>query len=145
MGTIAISTSAVPNIANAKEEAAVATTALGSSELIKKVATFAAGGAVALVVSNLLTTTEKSDLCTSKIDTVFPGALKNKKLVSKVSDSLKKYGYGSKSLVATSLCADEVNRVLEKDFSAVYDDNFSMGGLAGTVWRLQSLCIIDEL
>jgi hypothetical protein len=40
-------------------------------------------------------------------------------------------GYGESSLLATSLCGDEVNRVLEKDFGAVWGDNFSMGGLAG--------------
>jgi len=29
------------------------------------------------------------------------------------------------------LCCDEVNRELEKEFRAIYGDNFSMGGLAG--------------
>ena len=55
----------------------------------------------------------------------------NAELVDKVSGALSKYGYGSTTLVATSLCCDEVNRVLEKDFAAVYGDTFSMGGLAG--------------
>ena len=67
----------------------------------------------------------------AKIGSVFPGALKNKDLVDKVSKSLEKYGYGRDTLVATSLCADEVNRCLEQDLSDVYGDNFSMGGLAG--------------
>lgn len=33
--------------------------------------------------------------------------------------------------MASSLCCDEVNRILEKDFALHYNDNFSMGGLAG--------------
>merc|ERR1712003_423549 len=44
---------------------------------------------------------------------------------------LAEHGYGGTTLLASSLCCDEVNRVLEKDFSAIYGDNFSMGGLAG--------------
>jgi len=67
----------------------------------------------------------------TKINSVFPDALKNKDLVSKVSKSLKAYGYGKDSLLATSLCADEMNRVLENDFAAVFDSNFAMGGLSG--------------
>ena len=65
------------------------------------------------------------------IATNFPKAKKNADLVSTVAEKLEKHGYGSNSLVATSLCADEVNRVLEDDFKKVYNDNFSMGGLAG--------------
>jgi hypothetical protein len=41
------------------------------------------------------------------------------------------YGYGSNSLVATSLCCDEVNRPLEKELAKQYDEPFVMGGLAG--------------
>jgi hypothetical protein len=52
-------------------------------------------------------------------------------LVGKVTGALKQYGYGESSLLACSLCCDEVNRVLEKDFSKHYTDNFNMGGLAG--------------
>ena len=51
--------------------------------------------------------------------------------VKAVKSALDKYDYGSNSIVATSFCADEVNRVLEQDFSEVYDYNFNMGGLAG--------------
>jgi len=67
----------------------------------------------------------------SKVTEAFPKAMTNADLVSKVTGALKEYGYGETSLVATSLCCDEVNRVLEKDFSEHYTDNFSMGGLAG--------------
>jgi hypothetical protein len=61
----------------------------------------------------------------------FPNAVSNKDLVDKVTVALKEFGFGETSLVATSLCCDEVNRVLEKDFSKHYTDSFSMGGLAG--------------
>jgi hypothetical protein len=61
----------------------------------------------------------------------FPKAITNAELVNKVTSALKAYGYGESSLLATSLCCDEVNRVLEKDFAKHYTDNFSMGGLAG--------------
>lgn len=67
----------------------------------------------------------------SKVHSAFPNAVTNDELVSKVTGALGEFGYGESSLVATSLCCDEVNRVLEKDFSVHYTDNFSMGGLAG--------------
>lgn len=131
MGTIAVATSAVPAVANAKKAAEEATVAAPAAfGVAKQVAFFAAGGVVGLVGKSLLKE-KAAEKCVDKIDAVFPGALKNKDLVSKVDKALSRYGYGSDSLVATSLCADEVNRVLEKDFSAVYDDNFHMGGLAG--------------
>lgn len=61
----------------------------------------------------------------------FPKALKNAELITKVTDRLREYGYGSTTLVATSLCCDEVNRPLEKDLAKAYDEPFVMGGLAG--------------
>jgi len=67
----------------------------------------------------------------AKVTAAFPRAISHADLVSKVTSVLKEYGYGESSLVATSLCCDEVNRVLEKDFAKHYTDNFSMGGLAG--------------
>jgi hypothetical protein len=51
--------------------------------------------------------------------------------MKKVTEGLSKYGYGSTSLVATSLCCDEVNRPLEKELAKSYDEPFVMGGLAG--------------
>jgi hypothetical protein len=62
---------------------------------------------------------------------IFPRAITNAELVDRVGEALLAYGYGETSLVATSLCCDEVNRVLEKDLSKLYTANFSMGGLAG--------------
>lgn len=74
---------------------------------------------------------EVSDKALQKINQVFPGSVSNKELVARVFDKLAVRGYGRDSLVASSLCCDEVSRVLEKDFSVVYNDNFHMGGLAG--------------
>lgn len=66
------------------------------------------------------------------VKATYPGALDNAALAKKVIPALEKYGYNKKNtLVATSLCCDEVNRELEKEFAKVYGDNFSMGGLAG--------------
>jgi hypothetical protein len=61
----------------------------------------------------------------------FPCAVTNKDLVNKVTGALQDFGYGENTLVATSLCCDEVSRILERDFSDIYTYNFTMGGLAG--------------
>merc|ERR1712051_307064 len=46
-----------------------------------------------------------------KAKEAFPGALTNSELVSKITETLEKKGYNKEtSLVATSLCCDEVNR-----------------------------------
>lgn len=55
----------------------------------------------------------------------------NAELVTKVTRALKKYGYDSSTLVAFSLCSDEVNRPLEESFYGWYGEHFAMGGLAG--------------
>jgi Limiting CO2-inducible proteins B/C beta carbonyic anhydrases len=81
-------------------------------------------------LSNLLSPADKS-ICETKIGAVFPRALKNKDLVDKVSKNLEKYGFGRSTLFVTSLGADELNRCLEEDFTSVYGDHFSMGGLGG--------------
>jgi hypothetical protein len=51
--------------------------------------------------------------------------------MKRLGERLGPYGYGSNSLVATSLCCDEVNRPLEKELAKQYDEPFVMGGLAG--------------
>lgn len=61
----------------------------------------------------------------------FSNAITNNELVARVTSALQKYGYGNSTLLATSLCCDEVTRDLEKAFSDRYGDNFSMGGLSG--------------
>ena len=68
----------------------------------------------------------------NKVKDVFPGALTNSELVNKVESTLESNGFDSgKTLVATSLCCDEVNRPLEAEFDTKFDTNFNMGGLAG--------------
>lgn len=66
-----------------------------------------------------------------KINETYPGSLTNAELTSKVKSALSSKGYGSTTILASSLCCDEVNRVLEKDLAAEFGDHFSMGGLAG--------------
>lgn len=67
----------------------------------------------------------------NKVLQSFPGAVSNPELVSRISSALDKYGYGKTTLLATSLCCDEVNRELDLDLSKLYGEQFSMGGLAG--------------
>lgn len=67
----------------------------------------------------------------AKIAMAFPGALTNDELMKRASERLAAYGYGKSTLVATSLCCDEVNRPLEKALAKTYDEPFIMGGLAG--------------
>jgi len=71
----------------------------------------------------------------SKIAKVFPKAMPNSELVSKVATKLAPAGFAANNtLLATSLCCDELSRPLERDFSKEYGQNFSMGGLAGFPW-----------
>lgn len=72
--------------------------------------------------------TEYDDMITS----IFPGALSNKVLETKVVQALAEKGYTStNTLLCTSLCCDELARRLEDDFVSVYGNNFNLGGLAG--------------
>lgn len=66
-----------------------------------------------------------------KLKSAFPNALTNKELLAFIRKKLNKYKYGNSTLVATSLCCDEVNRTLENDLRDLYGCYFSMGGLAG--------------
>lgn len=69
---------------------------------------------------------------TAKIEEIFPGAISGVKLAAHVKEVLNRNGYSDrKTLLATSLCCDEVNRDFEQDLTSVYGSNFSMGGLAG--------------
>lgn len=66
------------------------------------------------------------------IKSSFPNALTNQDLVKKVTAALSDKGYdSSNTLLATSLCCDELARRLEDDFVTVYGNNFNLGGLAG--------------
>jgi hypothetical protein len=62
----------------------------------------------------------------------FPGAITNQDIVSRVSTILAGKGYTpANTLLATSLCCDELARQLEDDFTGVYGNNFNLGGLSG--------------
>ena len=67
----------------------------------------------------------------SKIFTIYPRAITVKDLVDRVHRSLAGYGFGKTSILATSLCSEEVTRPLEDAFSSVYGHHFSIGGLGG--------------
>ena len=129
--TVTLATAGIPPAAMAaKKTVEVAEVA----DNTKNIATIGAGAIAAGIAANTLLgglkgipTKEMRDA----IDESFPGAQKNRDLVRNIKSALNMYGYGKNSLVATSLCADEVNRVLEQDLGKAFDYNFSMGGLAG--------------
>jgi hypothetical protein len=67
-----------------------------------------------------------------KVNEIYPGALTNQELETKVVRILDKKGFSAaNTLLATSLCCDELARRLEDDFVKVYGNNFNLGGLAG--------------
>jgi hypothetical protein len=129
--TLATSAGAPSSVVAAKKAAEVVE-AVDSSAALVTAGAFAAGLVSKPLVDSLagLTGGPTADMVDS-IDKNFPGAQKNTQLVKNIKSALDKYGYGKTSLVATSLCADEVNRPLEQDLGDAFDDNFSMGGLAG--------------
>ena len=62
----------------------------------------------------------------------FPGAMSNLDLEKKVVKIVAEKGFtADNTLLATSLCCDELARVLEDDFNKIYGNNFNLGGLAG--------------
>jgi len=66
------------------------------------------------------------------VKSTFPGAISNKELATKVVKVLDEKGFTpANTLLATSLCADELARILEDDFVSVYGNNFNLGGLSG--------------
>ena len=126
--SVTLATAGVPSsVVAAKKAVEVVETVDNTKTLLVAGAAFAAGLGASPVLEGLK---PNEDLIHS-VDKSFPGAQKNKELVKNIKSALDKYGYGKNSLVATSLCADEVNRVLEKDLGAAFDYNFHMGGLAG--------------
>lgn len=83
-------------------------------------------------VQNLFTGADKATQYDVMIKLIFPGALSYEQLESRVVNQLDSKGYTSdNTLLATSLCCDELARNLEKDFAKIYGKNFSLGGLAG--------------
>jgi len=62
----------------------------------------------------------------------FKGAISNQELVTSAVRLLAAKGYdGENTLLATSLCCDELARQLEDDFNGIFGNNFNLGGLAG--------------
>lgn len=64
---------------------------------------------------------------------LFPGALSNRDLVTRAVTILQESkGYQAETtLLATSLCSDELARQLQDDFSHIYGNPFILGGLSG--------------
>jgi len=68
----------------------------------------------------------------AKTHSAYPGSLRSVDLASKIYGTLVQHGFTTDStMLATSLCCDEVNRELEQQLGKYFGDNFSMGGLAG--------------
>jgi hypothetical protein len=66
------------------------------------------------------------------VQSYYPGAVSNKKLVSTIVSVLCSKGFTPENtLLATSLCCDELARQLETDFNHVYGKHFNLGGLSG--------------
>lgn len=62
----------------------------------------------------------------------FPGAIPNNVLVKSSVSIVEGKGMNpDNTLLATSLCCDELARVLEDAYVQVYGNNFSLGGLSG--------------
>mmetsp|Transcript_16969 Transcript_16969/g.23971 ORF Transcript_16969/g.23971 Transcript_16969/m.23971 type:complete len:305 (+) Transcript_16969:77-991(+) len=81
----------------------------------------------------------------------FPGAINNRDLATRVVELLEEKGFSpSNTLLATSLCADELARVLEDEFVSIYGNNFNLGGLSGfpfagnTGWGAMSAHVPDD-
>lgn len=148
MATIALATSLAPEAALAKKAAKTAKKTTRVAQVLDTLAkykdaiqlsdagklggTFVAGTLVA-VLGKKVFGKKGTKPTVQKIQSVFPGALKNKVLVSKVATALKQHDYRkSTTLLATSLDVDPLTRVLERDFRNEFDSyNFHMGGLAG--------------
>lgn len=77
-------------------------------------------------------TPKKQDSFDETIKSLFPDALTNQDLETRVVKALAEKGYeSSNTLLCTSLCCDELARRLEDDFVNVYGNNFNLGGLSG--------------
>jgi hypothetical protein len=85
------------------------------------------------------------------VKSAFPGAIANSELSRKVVKALEKKGFTpDNTLLATSVCADELARVLEDEFVDIYGTNFNLGGLSGfpfagnTGWGAMSAHVPDD-
>jgi hypothetical protein len=76
----------------------------------------------------------------------FPGAISNKDLVTKTVNLLSSKGYdGQNTLLATSLCCDELARQLEDDFNGIYGNNFNLGGLGTCLQSFKFLFLLHAI
>jgi len=67
-----------------------------------------------------------------KVTSIFKGAMSNKELETAIVETLDKKGFTAENtLLATSLCCDELARQLESDLVKIYGKNFNLGGLSG--------------
>lgn len=83
-------------------------------------------------VKNLFKSSPEPTKYDGKVTSIFKGAMSNKELETKVVQILADKGFTSENtLLATSLCCDELARQLESDFVKVYGKNFNLGGLSG--------------
>jgi hypothetical protein len=80
----------------------------------------------------------------------FPGAISNKEMATRVVGLLEEKGFTpDNTLLATSVCADELARELEDQFVEIYGNNFNLGGLSGfpfagnTGWGAMSAHVPD--
>jgi len=92
-----------------------------------------------------------SDPFDKMVKSNFPGAISNKDLSTKVVKALEGKGFTpANTLLATSVCADELARVLEDEFVDIYGTNFNLGGLSGfpfagnTGWGAMSAHVPDN-
>lgn len=96
---------------------------------------------IVICISFVLRMMNKLMLCSipfhytiNTIDECFPNAFTNNEFIHYIQNKLSKFDatFDPKTtLLATSICSDEINRPLEKDLSSIYGHYFSMGGLAG--------------
>jgi hypothetical protein len=85
------------------------------------------------------------------VQSKFPGAISNKELATRVTGLLEEKGFSpANTLLATSVCADELARELEDEFVVIYGTNFNLGGLSGfpfagnTGWGAMSAHVPDN-
>lgn len=75
------------------------------------------------------------------VQSYFPGSIPNPILEKSVVNILSQKGFtGANTLLATSLCCDELARKLEDDFVRIYGNNFALGGLAGFPFAGTCVC-----
>ena len=66
------------------------------------------------------------------VESAFPGALPIRRMAKEAAKILDALGYPQdKTLLATSISPDELNRQLEVEFSSIFGPAYHMGGLAG--------------